>query len=150
MGGFLFLKTLHVLSAIVAVGANVTYALWMARGERDPAHLGFALRGIKLLDDRVANPAYGVLLITGVIMAVTQYSITLTWTLTGLVIFLVVAALATGVFSPALTRQLKALDAEGVSSPAYQRARSTVMGVGLFMTVLVVAVVFVMVFKPQL
>ncbi len=57
-GGFLFLKTLHVLSAIVALGANVTHALW--------------------------------------------------------------------------------------------RARSTVMGVGLFMTALVVAVVFVMVFKPQL
>jgi uncharacterized membrane protein len=150
MSGFLLLKSLHVLSAIVAVGANLTYPLWVVRAERDPAHLGFALRSIKLLDDRVANPAYGVLLITGVVMAVTHYQITLTWILTGLVIFIVVAALATGVFSPALSRQVKAADAGGFESDAYQRARATAAGVGLFMTVLLVAVVFVMVFKPQL
>jgi uncharacterized membrane protein len=150
MSGFLLLKTLHVLSAIIAVGANATYAVWSVRGERDEIHLGFALRGIKFIDQRIANPAYGVLLITGVIMAVTQYSITLTWIITGLVIFVVVAGVATAVYTPALTRQIEALDAAGSASPAYRRARATAAGVGMFMGVLLVAVVFVMVFKPQL
>jgi uncharacterized membrane protein len=147
---FLLLKTLHVLSAIIAVGANATYAVWSIRGTRDQAHLGFALRGVKFIDDRIANPMYGLLLATGIVMAVTHYSITLTWIITGLVIFVVVAALATGVYSPALSRQIKALESHGPASPAYQRASSVAAGVGLFMGVLLIAVVFVMVFKPQL
>lgn len=149
MNWFLLLKTLHVLSAIIAVGANATYAVWSSRGTRDQAHLGFALRGIKFIDDRIANPSYGVLLITGIIMAVTQYSITRTWILTGLVIFVVVAALATAVYTPALSRQIDALEKEGPSGAAYQSASSLAAGVGMFMGVLLVAVVAVMVFQPQ-
>src|SRR5438105_6991868 len=49
----LLLKSLHVLSAVVAIGSNVTYAVWSSRGSRDEAHLGFALRGVKFIDDRI-------------------------------------------------------------------------------------------------
>jgi uncharacterized membrane protein len=65
---YLLIKLLHVLAAAIAVGANVTYAIWIAAGSRDPKTLPFALRGVKLIDDRLANPAYGLLLITGVAM----------------------------------------------------------------------------------
>ncbi len=146
---FLLLKTLHVLSAIVAVGANATYALWSTRGKADQAHLGFALRGIKLLDDRVANPAYGVLLVTGLIMAFTTYDITRTWILTGLAIYIVMAGTAVGVYSPLLKRQIRALDRDGVDSPAYSAVDARARGVGMFLGVLAIAVVFVMVYKPQ-
>ena len=95
MNWFLLLKSLHVLSAIVAVGANITFGVWSALAKREPAHLGFALRGIKFLDGRVANPAYGVLLVTGLIMAFTTYSITLTWILIGLGVYVVMAVLGT-------------------------------------------------------
>jgi hypothetical protein len=57
---YLLLKWLHVLAAIVAIGANVTYGIWIARASRNPDVLPFTLRGIKLIDDRIANPAYGV------------------------------------------------------------------------------------------
>ncbi len=150
MNWFLVLKSLHVLSAIVAVGSNVTYGLWTALAKRDPAHLGFALRGIKIVDDRLANPAYGVLLVTGLIMAFTTYSITLTWILIGLGLYIVMAAVATAVFSPTLRAQIAALDAAGPASPAYRSADARMRGVGIFLGVLAVFVVFVMVFKPQL
>jgi hypothetical protein len=150
MTGFLILKTIHVLAAITAVGANATYGAWSARGARDEAHLGFALRGVKFIDDRIANPAYGVLLITGVIMAVTQYTLRLTWIITGIAIFVVVAALATGIYTPALRRQIELLDTEGIASPAYKKVSATAAGVGLFMAVLLIVVVVDMVFKPQL
>lgn len=65
---YLVLKFLHILSAIVAVGSNITYGVWSIRAANDSAHLGFALKGIKFLDDRIANPAYGVLLLTGLLM----------------------------------------------------------------------------------
>lgn len=148
MTGFLLLKWIHVMSAIVAVGSNVTYAVWSIRGTRDPAHLGFALRGIKFLDDRVANPAYGLLLVTGLIMAFTQYTIGTRWILTGLGLFIVMAGLATAVYSPTLKRQIERLDAEGPSGAGYLAADARARGVGLFLGVLALAVVFVMVFKP--
>lgn len=48
MTAYALLKFLHVLFAIVALGANATYGVWLARAGRDPAQLGFALRGVKL------------------------------------------------------------------------------------------------------
>ncbi len=148
MSWFLLLKSLHVLSAIVAVGANATYALWSVRARSDPAHLGFTLRGIKFIDDRLANPAYGVLLVTGLIMAFTTYSITTTWILIGLGIYIAIAVLGVFVFSPLLRRQMEALDTAGPESEAYRRADAQGRGIGMFLGVLAIAVVFVMVFKP--
>ncbi len=52
-----WIKTLHIFFAIVAVGANITYSVWVARAAREPEHTGYALRGIKFIDDRIANPA---------------------------------------------------------------------------------------------
>jgi uncharacterized membrane protein len=149
MNWFLLLKSLHVLSAIVAVGSNLTYGVWSAIAKREPAHLSFALRGIKLIDDRVANPAYGVLLATGLIMAFTTYTITLTWILIGLGLYVVMAVLGVAVIGPALSAQIAALDAEGAASARYTAAEARVRGVGMFLGVLAIVVVFVMVVKPQ-
>jgi uncharacterized membrane protein len=148
MTGFLLLKWFHVMSAIVAVGSNVTYGVWSARAKTETEHLGFVLRGIKFLDDRIANPAYGLLLVTGLIMAFTTYSITTRWILSGLFIFVVMAVVAVTVYSPTLTRQIKALDAEGAASSAYRAADARARGVGMFLGLLAVIAVFVMVFKP--
>jgi Predicted integral membrane protein (DUF2269) len=148
MTGFLLLKWVHVMSAIVAVGSNVTYAVWSARAKKDAAHLGFVLRGIKFLDDRVANPAYAALLVSGLIMAFTTYTITTRWILGGLVIFLVMAVVGGAVSSPTLNRQIKALDAEGAASKAYMAADARARGVGMSLGLLALIAVFVMVFKP--
>jgi uncharacterized membrane protein len=146
--GFLLLKWIHVMSAIVALGSNVTYGVWSVRGTRDPEHLGFVLRGIKFLDERVANPAYGLLLATGLIMAFTQYTISTRWILTGLGIYIVMAGLATAVYTPTLRRQIERLDAEGPSGAGFIAASAKARGVGIFLGVLGLFAVFVMVFKP--
>src|SRR5260370_30125699 len=65
---FSIVKYIHILAAIVAVGFNISYAVWIIRAQRDPGHVPFTLKGIKFLDDRIANPAYGVLLLTGLLM----------------------------------------------------------------------------------
>lgn len=148
MGGFLLLKTLHVLSAVVAVGSNATYGIWLALGRREASHLGFVLRGIKFVDDRVANPAYGVLLVTGLIMSLTNYSITTTWILIGLALFAVLAVGGGAGYSPALRRQISVLDAQGMDSASYRQAAARAQGIGIFLGVVAVAAVFVMVFKP--
>src|SRR5207302_2636535 len=76
---FSLLKLLHILFAITAVGSNITYGVWQGLAVNSPEHEAFVLRGVKLLDDRVANPAYGVLLVTGLIMAFWHWSITTHW-----------------------------------------------------------------------
>ena len=63
-----WLKTLHIFFAIVAVGFNVSYGIWQTRAAREPQHMGYALRGIKFMDDRIANPAYVGLAVVGVVL----------------------------------------------------------------------------------
>src|SRR5437016_10969463 len=107
---YLVLKFIHILSAIVAVGANITYGVWNVRGAGDPAHLGFALKGIKFLDDRIANPAYGVLLLTGLIMVFMQWRITDLWIILALVLFAAVVVLGVAFYSPLLKNQIKLVE----------------------------------------
>jgi len=142
------LKTLHILSAIIAVGANLTYGVWAARAARDPEHLSFALKGIKLIDDRIANPAYGVLLVTGLVMWLTTWPLGTRWILSGLFLYVVVAALAAVLISPALNKQIKLVDTGQAGSPESLAAAARLRGVGIFVSVVVIAIVFLMVFKP--
>ena len=148
MWWFLLLKTVHILAAITAVGSNLTYGAWGARGNRDPEHLGFVLRGIKFIDDRIANPAYGLLLLTGLLMAFLQYSIGTSWILIGLGLFVVLAIGGGAGYTPTLKKQIEVLDREGPSSAAYKALDSRATGIGMFLGVLAIAAVFVMVYKP--
>jgi uncharacterized membrane protein len=148
---YLLLKWLHVLAAIVAVGANVTYGIWIARASRSPEALPFTLRGIKLIDDRVANPAYGLLLVTGFLMVFTvRLPLTTPWLLTALVLFVLVGLVGSLGYTPTLRRQIQVLDSEGFHSPNYQALarRGTILGVVL--AVLVIIIVYLMVVKPGL
>ena len=152
MQWLVWLKYLHVLFVITAVGSNLTYAVWGALAKRDKDHLGFALRGIKFLDDRVANPAYGGVLVTGLAMAfLGPYSLTETlFVKLGLIGYIMVAGIAVGFYSRTLRRQITTLDSDGWDSPAYQALdrRSTI--VGIVLAVLVLLIVLDMVVKPGL
>ncbi len=53
---YTLLVFLHIFATMTAVGLNANYAIWIACGTRDPASLPFALRGVKFIDDYVANP----------------------------------------------------------------------------------------------
>lgn len=148
---YLLLKWLHVLAAIVAVGANVTYGIWIARASRHPDALPFTLRGIKLIDDRLANPAYGLLLITGLSMVFTVgLPLTTPWLLTALVLFILVGLIAALGYTPTLRRQIELLDSEGIHSPNYQAVARRGTRLGIILAVVVVTIVFLMVVKPGL
>jgi uncharacterized membrane protein len=148
--GYELLKFIHILMAIIAVGFNASYAIWLRRASRAPDHQSFALRGVKILDDRFANPAYGVLLLTGLIMVLTTPGLHLTtfWVLVALILYTTTVILAAGVYTPTLRKQIEALEAEGPSSERFLALakRSTVSGIVL--GVIVVVIVFLMVTKP--
>ena len=148
MSWYSLLKFIHVLLAITAVGSNITYAAWNIRGAREPEHLAFALRGIKFLDGRVANPAYGLLLLTGLTLVVVGKWGLRGWVTAALILFVATVVVAAGFFSRVLTRQIQVLQTDGESSPAYQQVAGQARIYGIVTSVLVLAIVFDMVVKP--
>jgi len=148
---YVVLKFIHILAAITAVGSNITYGVWNARSQADPAHLGFTLKGIKFFDDRIANPAYGVLLLTGLLLVfIGNLSITSLWIIVALLLFVILVVLAVAVYSPLLRELIKLVDAGDTSSPEFSRlsGRNRIMGPAF--GVIVVLILVMMVFKPTL
>ena len=148
---YMIVKYVHILSAIIAVGLNVSYAVWIIRAQRNPEHTAFTLKGIKFLDDRIANPAYGVLLLTGIVMVfMAGYAITTLWIDVALVLFVVLTVLALTQYTPTLRNQIKLAETGDMSSVDYVRLakRGQVLGQVLGVTVLVILAM--MVFKPIL
>lgn len=143
------LKLLHVFLAIVAVGANLTYALWLRLAERDVAHLAFTIRGIRWIDRRVANPAYALLLVTGVALALAGgIPLTRGWLVVALALYLGAAALGFLVYGPVVRRELAALERSGPTDREYLRRRSQAALLGVVTTTMVLAILALMVLKP--
>jgi len=148
---FLLIKWIHVLSAITAVGANVTYGIWIGRASREPNVLPFVLRNIRLIDQRIANPCYGLLLLTGLTMAfMTRLPLTTPWLLTALILYAIAALLGIVVYAPISRRQMRLLESEGFESPEYRSVAKQSTWLGILVTIDVVIIVFLMVVKPAL
>jgi uncharacterized membrane protein len=142
------LKVIHVLSAITAVGANLTYAFWLRRAGADRDRLVWTIETIRRLDNRVANPAYIVVLLTGIGMVLAGlYSFETGWIAVSIVLYVITALMGILAFAPAIRRQLAEAEADPTSA-AYAAAagRSTVLG--LATTALAVVIVVLMVAKP--
>ena len=150
MDAILLLKLVHVLAAIVAVGANVTYTFWLARAGRDRDRLTWTLAGIRRLDGLVANPAYVVLLVTGILMLMGgHFSFQTSWIVAALVLYVATVVVGIALYAPALRRQLAEAEKDPTSA-AYDAAarRSTLLGI--LTLAIVVAIVALMVLKPSL
>jgi uncharacterized membrane protein len=151
MNAYVLLKWLHVLMALTAVGTNLTYGVWLTRAAKEPQYLAFALRGVKALDDRIANPAYGVLLLTGMAMVgVGKIPWSTPWLLTGLILFVLLVVIAAAGYTPTLRRQIASLDAGGPASPEYQRLAARGTRLGIVLVSIAVIIVYLMVTKPPL
>lgn len=145
------LKFLHVLLAIVAVGFNASYGIWLSAAARNPEHEGFALRQIKVIDDRFANPAYALLLVTGLSMVwVGHLDLATFWLATALVLYGVLLVLGLGVYTPTLRRQIRTLQDHGPASSEYRALAKRGTLVGASLGVVVAIIVFLMVTKPTL
>jgi uncharacterized membrane protein len=144
----LLLKLIHVLAVIVAVGANVTYAFWIAAAGRDRARLLFAIHGIRRLDRTLALPAYVVVLGTGIAMVlVGVYTFEMGWIALSLVLYVLVAILGITMFAPAIRRQLAEAEADP-TSPAYEAAARRSAALGYATVAIVAVIVGLMVMKP--
>ena len=151
MTGYVILKYLHIVLAIVAIGFNASYGFWLVRAGREPEHALHVLRGIRVLDNRFANPAYGLLLVTGIgLLFMGQIPFTTFWIAASLVLYVVAVIVAAAVFTPTLRRQIaRRRDARRrigrIQAPGESRAH-----VGIAMAVLVLLIELLMVTKPTI
>jgi uncharacterized membrane protein len=144
-------KFLHVFLAIIAIGFNATYGILLGRAAREPEHEAHVLRTVKVLDDRFANPAYGGLLLTGLLMVGFYWPrITDFWIATALALYAILVAVGAVVFTPTLRKQLTVIETEGPSSPQYRALSRRGAVVGIFLAVVVTLIVFLMVTKPTI
>jgi uncharacterized membrane protein len=143
-------KFVHVLLAIVAVGFNASYGIWLARAAKAPqATQSHVLRTIKLLDDRFANPAYGLLLVTGLFMAASAgIPFSRLWIAGAIGLWLILIFVGLGVYTPTLRDQIRVLESEGPGSEEYQRLATRGRSVGIVLGIIVIVIVYLMVTKP--
>lgn len=149
---YTIVKYVHIVLAIVALGYNASYGVLLARGTRAKSReiLLYTLRTIQVLDDYFANPAYLLLLLSGLGMAhLGRIPLRSHWLGISLGCFALLGVLGFGVYTPTLRRQIAALERDGEDSPAYRAlaARSKTVGIVLF--VLAFVVLAMMVFKPH-
>jgi uncharacterized membrane protein len=152
MSFLVLVKFVHVLLAIIAVGFNASYGVWLARlGAQPVATQSYVLKGLKRLDDRFANPAYVLLAVTGVTMVfVGELRFVTFWIAGGIVLWAIAVALGFFVYTPMLRKQIGALETEGPESDDYRRYASNSRFVGILLAVIVLVIVFLMVTKPTL
>jgi uncharacterized membrane protein len=144
-----FLKFLHVLLVVIAVGFNASYGIWIGRLAREPEHAAHVLRGIKILDDRFANPAYLLILLLGLAM-VWESGIPFStfWIAASLVLYAILVAVAVVGYTPTLRRQIALAEAGRVDSDEYRQVAKRGGAIGGVLGLIVVIIIFLMVVKP--
>ena len=152
MSVFVVVKFLHVLLAIIAVGFNATYGVWLATVATQPTPTqSFVLRGVKRLDDWFANPAYVLLAVTGLAMVfVGDLRLTTFWIAGGIVLWAIAVGLGFFVYTPMLRQQIRELESSGPESEEYRRQAANARFIGIVLAVIVVVIVFFIVTKPTL
>lgn len=148
MSPFLALKVIHILAAIVAVGTSVTSTLWLARAGRDRDRLVWVLDGARFFDRRIANPAYLLVLVSGIAMVATgTYRFDQGWTVVAIALYAFIAVFGVLVFRPAARHQ-RAEAAADPASAAYTRIAAVTWWYSWMTIAAVAMIVVLMVTKP--
>jgi len=144
-----WLKVIHILLAIVAVGLNISYGIWLARASREPQHLGYTLRGIKFLDDRVANPSFVALGVVGILLVLTgPWAFTQFWIALAIGLYVALIVVGIALFTPTLSRQIKVYESDGPTSAEFRELSRRGRLLGLALGLIVIAIIVLMVVKP--
>jgi len=146
---YLAVKFVHVLVAIVAVGSSAGSSLWLRLAMRSPAHLPFALRSAKFFDEVLTRPGLIVLLITGLWMAASRWTLALFWIRAAVGLLVLVLLLLYVVVGPLMRRLIGVADTEGVASKNWARLERLFELTGGGSGLIIILIVWLMVTKPS-
>lgn len=132
---YTLLLTTHIIGAILALGAPLA-APWLRQ------------RNV-LLDKQLANAGYGILLLTGLgLIAESGLAWTTPWILISFALYGVAGILAVVGYIPALRDQRR--HASQPDMPAYLDAEERANTYSIFLSLIMVAIIYLMTVKPPL
>jgi uncharacterized membrane protein len=148
---YLWLKTVHILLAVVAVGFSASYGLIIGRARRaGRAELTFALKTVQAMGDRVANPAFVLLFVTGLVMIhMSGLPIGTRWVHVSMALAFLAMGLGFGLAVPTLRKQIAVLDARGPEDAEFQSLSKRGAMVGGVLALLSLTIIYLMVHKPS-
>ncbi len=149
MSLYLVVKFVHVLVAIVAVGSSAGSSLWLRLAMRSPAHLPFALRSAKFLDEVLTRPGLIVLLVTGLWMAASRWTLAPFWIRAAIGLLVLVLVLLYAVVGPLMRRLIRVADSEGLGSKSWARLERLFELTGGGSGLIIIVIVWLMVTKPS-
>jgi uncharacterized membrane protein len=158
-----WLLFLHVMAAIVAFGPTFAFSIIGAMGGKEPQHANFATRASHRIGDILVEPFAISMLVTGALMIwaaeIPLFEADARWLQLAIVLYLLALGLSLFVSRPNVKRIIALSGGEGEGDggappagppPAeMMRAVGTVQRIGMILTVLLVAIVFLMVVKPD-
>ena len=144
------LLTIHVLAALVAVGATVSYFFWLRRAVLVPESRSFTLETVRMMERRMVIPAYVIVLLTGLgLVDRAGWAWSTPWIELALM-FLVILMGLSGLYARTIKGQV-ALAADGSSDSAeYDRLHARARILLVLKVALIIVMVYLMVFKPAL
>ena len=146
------LLTIHILTALVAVGSTVSYFFWLRRAVLVPESRSFTLETIRLLERWMVMPSYVIVLLTGLgLIDRASWGWSTPWLELSILLFIALMGLV-GFHARVIKRQI-ALASEGSAdsdSVEYDAAHSRGRMLMVAKVVVIVALVYLMVFKPPL
>jgi uncharacterized membrane protein len=144
---YLWLKFLHIFVAVVALGTSAGLGIVLEFFGNDPTHGSFVLRAIERMIALLVLPGFLLVLATGLWMASLAWPFTAKWLQLALGLWF--GGIASLGWSFAAVRKQRRLHAtEGGASPRYVRASIVSRVSGGVFGLIVVATLYLMVFKP--
>ena len=141
------LLILHILSAMIAVGTNVSYLIWMRRAVVVPESREFTLTTVRILETRLAIPAYVIALATGVgLVLATPYPFNTPWIELSILLWVAIMAIG-GFHARVIKRQLAIADTD---SDAYESGHAKGRALMILLALCAIGTLYLMVAKPPL
>jgi uncharacterized membrane protein len=145
---YLFLKFFHILIAILALGTSAGLGIVLEFYGNHPTHGAFILRAIKRVVALFVIPGYVLVLVTGLWMVNLSWPLTTRWIQAALALWGIGIVILT-IFLAVLHRQVGLIETEGPTSASYRRVSFLGRALGAGVGVVVVAILYLMVFKPS-
>lgn len=152
-----YLLFLHVLGAIIAFGPTFSFAIIGAMGGKEPQHANFATRVSARISDRVVEPLAVVQGVTGVLLIISAGLdlFASRWLLLGITLYVIALTFALTLQRTTVNKVVAMTSAPpppGASGPppGLPELVKKVQRGGMFLGLMIIAIVFLMVVKPSL
>jgi len=146
MNGYVLIKIIHILVAIIALGTSAGLGIALELYARGPAHGTFLMRVVERLTAVLVIPGYVIVLLTGILMARRNWSFTAHWIRAALSLW-AAGLIVVMSFVVALRRQ-RILMEGGNHASEYGRAALFARISGGAFGLVVVSILYFMVAKP--